>query len=94
MISIRAGDIILALDVPPRMSARNIVSATIQDIHLTASRVLVYADLGTCLVAELTAGALRELSLRRGQTVYLIIKANSILVLDAPEQPLTSDTRP
>lgn len=56
--------------------------------------LLVFAHVGTCLVAEITASALRDLELRRGQKVYLIIKANSILVLDAPEQPLTSDTRP
>ncbi len=94
MVSIRAGDVILALDVPPRTSARNIVPATIRDIHVADSRALVYADVGTCLVAEITASALRDLELRRGQEVYLIIKVNSILVLDAPEQPLTSDTRP
>ena len=84
MISIRAGDIILALDVPPRMSARNVVGGMIEEVHVRGSRVLVYADVGARLVVEITPDALRELELRQGQRVYLIIKTNSILVLDVP----------
>jgi molybdate transport system ATP-binding protein len=84
MVSIRAGDIILALDAPPRMSARNAIPATIEEIHVLGPRVLVYADVGARLAAEITLGALRELDLREGQRVYLIIKTNSIAVLDAP----------
>ena len=84
IICIRAGDVILALDVPPRMSARNIVGAVIEEIHVLGPRVLVYADVGTRLVVEITSNALRDLELREGQRVYLVIKTNSILVLDAP----------
>jgi molybdate transport system ATP-binding protein len=85
MVSIRAGDIILALDAPPRMSARNAIPATIEEIHVLGPRVLVYADVGARLIAEITRSALRELDLRQGQRVYLIIKTNSIAVLDAPD---------
>ena len=84
MISIRAGDIILTLGVPPKISARNVVSSVIEEIHTLGARVLVYADVGVRLVAEITPGALRELDLREGQPVYLIVKTNSIMVLDAP----------
>ena len=86
MISIGAGDVILTLDVPSRISARNVVGAVVEEIHTLDSRVLVYADVGTRLVAEITPSALRDLDLQTGQEVYLIIKTNSILVLDAPEQ--------
>ena len=85
MVSIRAGDIILTMDVPSRMSARNVVAATIEEVHVLDSRVLVYVDVGTRMVVEVTSGALRELGLRRGQRVYLVIKTNSILVLGAPD---------
>ena len=87
IISIRAGDIILALEVPPRMSARNVVEAVVEEIHEVGSRVLVYVDVGRRLVVEITPMALRELGLRRGQDVYLILKATSITVLDVAGQP-------
>ena len=82
-ISLRAGDIILALEVPSKISAQNILKATVDEIHTTGARVLVYVDIGTRLVVEITPGALRELGLREGQQVYLIIKSTSILVMDA-----------
>jgi molybdate transport system ATP-binding protein len=84
MVSIRAGDIILALEVPPMTSARNVIGAVIEGIHVIGPRVLVYADVGARLVVEITQSSLRELDLREGQNVHLIIKTNSIMVLDAP----------
>ena len=84
MVAIRAGDIILSLDVPHGISARNVVPAVISEIHHLGPRVLVYVDLGAVLAVEITPDAMEQLSLREGQAVYLIIKANSILVLDPP----------
>lgn len=83
MVSIRAGDIILALGPPTKLSARNTLEASISEIHTVGHRVLVYIDVGTQLVAEITLDALRDLDLREGQQVHLIIKTNSILVLEA-----------
>ena len=45
-------------------------------------RVLVYLDIGTRLMAEITPGALSDLQLEVGQTVYAVIKTNAILVMD------------
>ena len=92
MISIRAGDVILSLDVPRRISARNLVAAVISEIHVLGQRVLVYADVGTLLVVEITLTAMKELALRKGQDVYLIIKANSITVMDSPGPVVSSDS--
>ena len=91
MISIRAGDIILSLDVPRRISARNLVAAVISEIHVLGQRVLVYADIGTLLVVEITASAMSDLALREGQEVYLIVKANSIMVMDSPASVASPD---
>lgn len=82
MISLRAGDIILTLDVPTRLSARNVINATISAIHTSGSRVLVYVDIGASLVVQITQAARRDLDLREGMNVYLIVKTNSIVVLD------------
>ena len=81
-VSIGADDIILALEVPSRISAQNIVSATVEEVHDLGTRVLVYTDVGERLVAEITPDALRDLEIAAGQQVYLIIKSTSIMVLE------------
>ena len=83
MISVRAGDIILSQDVPTGISARNVIEAVIEEIHVLDSRVLIYADVGLRVVAEITPAAVTDLALKRGQRIYLIIKTNSIMVLEA-----------
>jgi molybdate transport system ATP-binding protein len=85
-VSIRAGDIILALEVPSRISAQNIVRGRVGELHTRGSRVLVYVDVGAMMVVEITPGALSDLDLREGQDVYMIIKSTSILALDRPER--------
>ena len=81
-IAIRAGDIIVAVDRPDRISARNILKGRVQGIHSVGSNVLLYADVGMSLLVEITSEALDALELREGQEVYLVIKSNSIVVLD------------
>ena len=79
-ISIRAGDIILSLGVPPLMSARNAAPSVIRDLHEVGGRVLVNLDIGDRFVAEVTPASASELGLRSGQNVHVVIKSNSILV--------------
>ena len=79
-ISIRAGDIILSLGVPPMMSARNAAPSVIRDIQEAGGRVLVYLDIGERFVAEVTPASAYELRLRVGQDIHVVIKSNSILV--------------
>ena len=86
MISIRAGDVILSLDIPSRTSARNAIKTVIEEIHPLGQRVLVYTDIGERLAVEITPGSLRELGLHVGQQVYAIIKTNSIMIME-PTQP-------
>ena len=86
MISIRAGDVILSLDIPSRISARNAIKTVIEEIHLLGQRVLVYTNIGERLAVEITPGSLRELDLQVGQQIYAIIKTNSIMVME-PAKP-------
>ena len=81
-VSIRAGDIIVALDAPPRISAQNILPATISDVHRVEGRVMVYADCGVPLVVEVTPEAATALRLHQGQDAYLIVKSSSVMLLD------------
>ena len=81
-VSIRAGDIIVSRQIPPQTSARNAIRATVSEIHAVDSRVLVYADIGTRVVVEITPNSLEALGLREGTEIYLIIKANSVIPLE------------
>ena len=81
--SIRSGDIIISLGVPPLTSARNAVPAVAREVRETEGRALVYLDMGEMIVAEVTPGSARQLGLRRGLDVHLVIKTNSILVFGA-----------
>ena len=78
-ISIRSGDIILSLGTPPLTSARNAVPAVVRDVRETGGLALVYLDIGEMIVAEVTPGSARQLDLKRGRDVHLVIKTNSIL---------------
>ena len=82
-ISIRAGDIILGLDVPPKLSARNVIKARIDEIHQVDHRVLVYVDIGCRVIVEITPNAMIDLGLSAGQDIFLIIKTNSIMFWDS-----------
>ena len=81
IVSVRAGDIILSLGVPPKISARNIIKAVVREIHDLGSQVLVFADVGQRITVEITPSALADLDLREGSDVYLVIKTNSITVM-------------
>ena len=89
-IAIRSGDIIVAVDRPERISARNILKGRIQGIHGVGSSVLLYTEVGggsdsrrgSSLVVEITPEALDSLELYEGQEVFLVIKSSSIAVLD------------
>ena len=81
-VAIRAGDIILAVDLPQRISARNILKGRVQGIHRVENSVLLDTDVGVPLLVEITPDALDSLGLYEGQDVYLVIKSSSIMVLD------------
>lgn len=85
-VSIRAGDIILTLDVPSRISAQNILPGTIAELHVHGPRVLARVDVGVELVVELTPRAVTDLALHSGLPVYLIVKSNSVLLLDGRDR--------
>lgn len=82
VVSVRASDIMLALEAPSRISAQNIIRGTVEEVHDVGVRVLVYVDVGARMVAEITPTAIRDLEIHPGQEVYLIIKSTSIAVLD------------
>ena len=77
-ISIRSADIILSIVHPPLISARNIINGKITNIYHVGHLILIYINIGTRIIVEITQSSLYDLDLKIEQTVYLIIKTNSI----------------
>jgi molybdate transport system ATP-binding protein len=78
-IGIRAEDILVSLDRPTRISARNVVPGRVSRIDLQTEDALVVVEVGKeRLITKLTARAVSDLSLRPGSSVYLIVKSQAL----------------
>lgn len=85
-------EILIALDAPTRISARNVLPAALVGVHtLREGEVRVDARLqdgrGAALAVSLTRASADELELRVGQAVYLVFKTQSCRVLSSPRYP-------
>lgn len=88
LLSVPADEIVLALEHPAGLSARNALPATVETVQAVGAIRLVTARVaaGTPpIVAEVTADARAELQLVPGTELYLLIKTTAItLYEDAP----------
>ena len=82
-VMIPARDIILAVDQPGLMSARNVIAGRITRIQIAGSRSIVFVDVGCALLVEVTHQAAAELKLAAGAAVFVVVKASSIHCVDA-----------
>ncbi len=76
-IAIRAGDILLAVERPAGLSARNIVQGTVVSLRRTGAFVAAVVSVGTPIEVHVTPSACDELGLRAGRDVWLVIKTHS-----------------
>ena len=86
VFALGSGEILVALDAPTRISARNVLPARIERLEAIApSDVRIDARLeggtGASLSASLTRASTDELLLREGKRVFLVFKTNSCRVL-------------
>ena len=86
-VSIRASDILVALDVPARISAQNVLPGVVEEIHPQGPRVVLFVNAGARMMVEITPDALRSLGLSVGDRVYLVIKSTSIVALEPGGEP-------
>jgi len=78
-IGIRAEDILVSLDLPSRISARNVCTGIVTGIDDQTNDLLVHVELGgEPMIAKLTIGAVEDLGLATGSEVYLIIKSQAL----------------
>ena len=74
-----ARDVMLALDPPQRISARNVLEGRIAIVDVQPGRALVrVAQEDQVLLSALTPDAVEDLGLRPGMTVYAVIKSVAV----------------
>mgnify|MGYP002630169279 CR=1 FL=1 len=88
LVGLRAKDILISTKRPEGISARNVLRATVVGIEPFGEDVLIATELasprggaGDRIHVELTSNAARELELKAGAEVHLVIKAHACRVL-------------
>jgi molybdate transport system ATP-binding protein len=76
-VAIRAGDILLAVERPIGLSARNIMEGRIVSLEQRGTMVIARVDCGALFVVHVTPGAVRALGLAAGRRVWLVLKTHS-----------------
>jgi molybdate transport system ATP-binding protein len=76
---ILARDVMLALDRPSRISARNVLPGTVAALHPDTGRILVRVQHeGLGLLAALTPDAVEDLGLKPGMAVWAVVKSVAV----------------
>ena len=78
LVTIRAEDVIVAVDSQPITSARNVIAGRVTEVRHLASRVVLRVDAGPGVLVEVTESAARELKLEPGRDVFLLLKTRSL----------------
>jgi molybdate transport system ATP-binding protein len=76
-VAIRAGDILLAVERPIGLSARNIMEGRIVSLEQRGTLLIARVDCGALFVVHVTPGAVRALGLAAGRRVWLVLKTHS-----------------
>jgi molybdate transport system ATP-binding protein len=84
-VGIRAGDVLLAVEEPRGVSARNVLAGRLTAFAEKDFKVLAQVDCGGRFQVLLTPASCRSLGLKPGQLVWLIIKTHSCHLLRAGE---------
>jgi molybdate transport system ATP-binding protein len=80
-IGIRADDIILASQEPRGLSARNRLRGAVMSVEPIGAGYEVTVDIGLPLRCHVVQGALDELGIARGKSVWAVIKASSCVAV-------------
>ena len=80
-IAVRAGDILLAIERPRGLSARNVLPGTLASVQREGATVVAMVEAGSRFEVHLTPAALTSLQLTVGQAVWLIIKTHSCRIV-------------
>jgi molybdate transport system ATP-binding protein len=87
LVGVRADEIILALQPPAGISARNAVPATVTSVTDAGACALVSSVLAPGappLVAEVTAEAVQVLAIEPGTQLFLLLKTSAMVLYEEP----------
>jgi len=76
-VAIRAGDILLAVERPIGLSARNVMEGRIISVEQRGTMHIARVDCGVVFVVHVTPGAVRALGLAAERRVWLVLKTHS-----------------
>jgi molybdate transport system ATP-binding protein len=81
-VAIRAGDILLATEMPKGLSARNILAGRIVSLDQRGNMVVARVACGVVFTVHVTPGAARALELAPERQVWLVLKTHSCHLVD------------
>ncbi|MFQ5860596.1 MAG: molybdenum ABC transporter ATP-binding protein [Dehalococcoidia bacterium] len=91
LLGLRATDVLVAVQRPQGISARNVLPGSVQDLVAVGHDLEVVIDCGgVTLRARLTPGAVTELGLAPGSSAWAILKATAFSIVE-PELPEARD---
>ncbi len=76
-VAIRAGDILLALERPSGLSARNILQGTLQSVEQRSATMICKVHAGAVFEVHVTLSAARTLGFHPGRELWLVLKTYS-----------------
>jgi molybdate transport system ATP-binding protein len=81
-VAIRAGDILLATELPKGLSARNVLPGRIVSLDQRGNMVVARVACGVVFTVHVTPGAARALELAPERQVWLVLKTHSCHLVD------------
>ncbi|GEM_PF-1700808 len=88
-VRIRPDDVLLCVEPPGRVSARNVLAGHVRSVRRIPDGVYITVDVGFGLVALVTRRAVSDLRLRPRVPVYAVVKATAVV----PEVPFQARLR-
>jgi molybdate transport system ATP-binding protein len=76
-LAIRAGDILVATELPRGLSARNVIAGTIRSVSREGAIVRLQVDTGVPVEVHVTPSAAATLHLAPSRDVWLVVKTHS-----------------
>ena len=80
-VAVRAGDILLAAQLPYGLSARNVLPGRVEFVETRGTVVSVTVNAGVRFTVHVTPGAARSLELAPDSVVWLVVKTHSCHVV-------------
>jgi molybdate transport system ATP-binding protein len=86
-VTVRAEEVIIAVDQRPLTSARNVLPAKLVEVRHLPSRAVLTVDAGPRLLVEVTEQSVRELGLEPGRELFLLLKTRSLQAVAIGDGP-------